>query len=177
MPLSCRAVAITRPIEDQDDQVAHLDVLGLGKVREVLGRLGIDPDHALGQAAADRDLVHIGIGRVQEAALAGDRDAGDRVGAAGGGDGGAFQRIERDVDLGATAGADPLADIEHRRFVTLAFADHHRAVDVEHVQGLAHGVDRRLVGGMLVAAAHPGAAGDRRPLGHPDRFEREIAIL
>ena len=42
-------------------------------------RRGVDVDHALGQAAADRDLVHVGVGRVEEAALAGHREAGDRV--------------------------------------------------------------------------------------------------
>ena len=55
--------------------------------------------------------------------------------------------------LGAAAGADLLADVEHRRLVALALADHHRAVDVEHVERLAHGVDRRLVGRVLVAVA------------------------
>ena len=35
--------------------------------------------------------------------------------------------------LGPCAGADLLADVEHRRLVALALADDHRAVDVEHV--------------------------------------------
>ena len=53
---------------------------------------------------------------------------GERVGPAGGADRRAFERIEGDIDL-RTAGADLFADIKHRRFVALAFADHNRAVD------------------------------------------------
>ena len=168
---------MARPVEDQRDQIADLDILGPGQIGEVLARRGVDVDHLLGQAAADRDLVHVGVGRVEEAAGAGHRDAGDRVRAAGRGDRGALERIERDVDLGPAARADLLADVEHRRLVALALADHHGALDVEHVERLAHRVDRRLIGRVLVAATHPGRARDRRALGHPHRLEREVAIL
>ena len=64
------------------------------------GRL-VEIDDAVGQAAADRDLVHVDVGRIEEAAMLGHRHDGQRIGQALGGDGGAFQRIERDVDLGA----------------------------------------------------------------------------
>jgi hypothetical protein len=50
------------------------------------------------------------------------------------------------------AGADLLADVEHRRLVALALADHHGALDVEQVELGAHGVHRRLIRGLLVAA-------------------------
>ena len=121
------------------------------------------------QAAADSDLVHVGVGRVEEAAVRRHGDAGDRVRAALGADRGALERIEGDVDLGAVAGADLLADVEHRRLVALALADHHRAVDVEDVERLAHGVDRRLVGRLLVAVADQPGAGQRGRLGDADR--------
>ena len=78
------------------------------------------------------------------------------LGAAGGADRRAFERIEGDVDF-RSARADFFADIEHRRFVTLAFADHHRAIDRERIESLAHGIDRRLIGGLLIAAAGPSA--------------------
>ena len=45
-----------------------------------------------------------------------------------------------------------LADIEHRRFVALALADHHGAADGQRVERAPHGIDGGLVGGLLVAA-------------------------
>jgi hypothetical protein len=60
-------------------------------------------------------------------------DDGQRVGHVLGGQRRAFQRVERDIDLGAVAIADLLADIEHRRFVALAFADDDDALDVERL--------------------------------------------
>ena len=64
-----------------------------------------------------------------------------------------------------------LADVEHRRLVALALADHHRAVDVERVERLAHGVDRGLVGLVLVAAAHQPRRGDGGRLGDAHDFQ------
>ena len=58
----------------------------------------VEVDHALGIAGADRELVHIDVGRVEQAALLGDGEHGERVGAGLGGDRRAFERIERDVD-------------------------------------------------------------------------------
>ena len=136
----------------------------------------VEIDETFGQAAANGDLVHVDIGRVEEAAVIGHGHHGQRIGEALGGDRGAFERIERDVDLGAGAGADLFADIEHRRLVALAFADDDGAVDLEAVERLPHRVDRGLVGGLLVAAAHQPRRRQRRQLGHAHRFEREIAI-
>jgi hypothetical protein len=75
-----------------------------------------------------------------------------------------------------TAGAHLLADIEHRRLVALAFADHHRALYGERIERRAHGVDGRLVGHLLVAAAHQLGGGECRRLGDADRLERQIAV-
>ena len=140
------------------------EALGLGQPGEIHGRRVAQLDDARRQAGADGDLVHVGVGRVEEAAMRRHGDAGDGVGPALGADRGALERIEGDVDLGPAAGADLLADVEHRRLVALALADHDRAVDVEHVQRLAHGVDGGLVGGLLVAVAdQPGAGQGPRP--------------
>ena len=79
--------------------------------------------------------------------------------------------------LGPLPGADLLADVEHRRLVALALADHHGAVDVEHVERLAHRVDGGLVGGLLVAVADQPGAGEGRGLGHADGVQRQVAVL
>src|SRR3546814_14298013 len=71
-----------------------------------------------------------------------------------GGDRGAFERIERDIDLRPLARrrAHFLTDIEHRRLVALALADHDGAVHVEAVERLAHCLDGGGVGGLFIAA-------------------------
>ena len=77
---------------------------------------------------------------------------------------------------GAVAGADLLADVEHRRLVALALADDHDALDVEQVELRAHRVDRGLVGGLLVAAADQLRRRDRRGLGDPGEAQRQHAV-
>ena len=49
---------------------------------------------------------------------------------------------------------DLLADVQHRRFVALAFADDDRAVDRHRVHRAAHRFDRRLIGPMTIALPH-----------------------
>ena len=72
--------------------------------------------------------------------------------------------------------ADLLADEQHRRLVALALADHHGAVDRQLVELAPHGVDRGLVGGLLVAAAAQPRRRDGRALGHAHDLERENAL-
>ena len=83
--------------------------------------------------------------------------------------------IERNVDL-RPARADLLADIEHRRLVALALADHHRALDRQLVELAAHRVDRGLIGLFLLAVAAQPRRRHRRAFCHPHDFEREDAL-
>ena len=166
---------VARAVEDAGDDVADAYALGLRQRGEVRRRFAVEVDDVLRQAAADGDLVHIDVGGVEESAILGHGDDRQRVGGAGGADGGALQRVEGDVDLRAAA-AHLLADIEHRRLVALALADDHRAVDGERAEGAAHGVDRRLVGGAFVAAADMARAGERRGLGDARRLERQVPV-
>jgi hypothetical protein len=74
-----------------------------------------------------------------------------------------LQRVEGDVDARdrpLPQPADLLADVEHRGLVALSLADDHRALDVQRVEGAAHGVDRRLIGQVLLPLAP--SAGPRR---------------
>ena len=110
-------------------------------------------------------LVHVEHGRrvVHRAAL-GDRHDRDRVVHALGGQRGAVDRVDRDVDVGAGAVADLLAVEKHRRVVLLALADDHDALHRDGVDQLAHGVDGGAVGAVLVAARRPSG---RRPSPRP----------
>ena len=76
----------------------------------------------------------------------------------------------------AAGGADLLADEQHRRLVEFALPDHHRAVDRQVVQLAPHGIDRRLIGAVLVATPPQACRIDRRALGHPHNLERENAL-
>ena len=78
--------------------------------------------------------------------------------------------------FGPVLRADLLADEQHRRLVALALADHHGAVDRQLVELAPHGVDRRLVGGLLVAAAAQPRRRHRGALGHAHDLEREDAL-
>src|SRR5439155_4814306 len=77
---------------------------------------------------------------------------------------------------GTPARADLLADVEHRRFVALAFADHDGAADVDVVERLPHRGDGGLVCGVLVAAPHPAGAREAGGFGNADEIEANVAI-
>ena len=137
---------------------------------------GVEIDDALRIAGSDGDLVHVDVGRGEQRAGLGHGHHGDRARHVLGAEGRAFERVDRDIDLRAVAVADLLADEQHRRFVALALADHDGAVDRQLVELAPHGVDRRLVGGLLVAAAAQPRRGDRRALGDAHQLQREDAF-
>ena len=166
-------VAVT--IEHADHQLGDIHALGAGEVFQVFGERGVERYHVFRQAAADRDLLHVDVRRVQKIAALGQRNGGDGVRAAFGGDRGAFQRVHGDVHRRAPL-ADFLADIEHRRFIHLAFADDDGAVDGDGVEGLAHGFNGRTIGFVFLAAADPARGGDGGGFGDADEFEGQIAI-
>ena len=70
-----------------------------GDVAQVLGHRRVEVDHAA-RGRADDDLVHVDVGRVEQAAALGGGEHRDRVRGAGGAEVGALERIDRDVDLG-----------------------------------------------------------------------------
>ena len=47
---------------------------------------------------------------------------------------------------------------------------------MDGVEDEAHGVDGRLVGGLLVPHADEAGGGERRRLGHADELEGEVAV-
>jgi len=81
-----------------------------------------------------------------------------------------------DIDGRPRAGADFLTDVEHRRLVALALADHHRAADRQPVEFLAHGVHRDLIGRLLVAAPAKPRGRHRRALGDAHQFHGQRAV-
>ena len=160
---------MARPIEDQRRDLGRLHAFGLGEAADVLLGRRIEIDHAVGIAGADRDLLHVDVRRVEQRAAFRHRHGGDRARHVLGAQRRAFERIDRDIDLRAVLVADRLADEQHRRLVALALPDHDRAVDRQLVELAPHGVDRRLIGRLLVAAAASAAPPTPRRARSPAR--------
>ena len=136
-------------------------------------------DHALA-GRADHDLLHVAVGSVQQAALLRRGQHGDGARRAGGAKVGAFQRIDGDVDRGIARRRrclpDLLADVEHGRFVALAFADDDGAVHGHGIHHAAHGLGGHLVGVLAVALAHGLGRGDGRLFHHAQELQRQVAF-
>ena len=96
-------LVVARAVEDGDGQVLDVDALRLGEraagCRSGCGRGRSRP--ALRPARRSCPCTCRGRG---EGAVLGDRDHRERVVAAGGADGGALERVERDVDLAGPGG-------------------------------------------------------------------------
>ena len=169
---------MARPVEHADDDVAGRHALGGSHGLHIFGWAFGQIDNAVGIAGANGDLVHVHVRRVEQPAFFGNRQHGQRVGAGLGGDGGAFQWIQRDID--ARAGADGLAhlfaDEQHRRFVALAFTDHHGAIEIQHVERAAHGFHGGSIGGLFVAAPDHLGCANGGIFGDAHHFENEHAI-
>ena len=127
-------------------------------------------------ALPDDDLVHVGDVGVEERAALGRGENRDRAVAAFRGERRPVDRIDRDVHRRSVAGSDVLADVEHRSFVLLAFADDDDAVDVDLAENAAHRVDGGLIDGVLVAAPDQLAGDDRRSFGRPEKFQLDACV-
>ncbi|MGY2935723.1 hypothetical protein ACVWZ6_005325 [Bradyrhizobium sp. GM6.1] len=113
---------------------------------------------------------------MQQSTAVGHRHGGDRARHVLGAQRGAFERVDRDVDLRAGVHADLLADEEHRRLVAFALADDDGALDRELVELAPHRVHRGLVGRLLVAVPAQTRRRHRRPLRHTHDLQRENAL-
>ena len=169
---------VARPLEDDDGDVVDPPAEGLGDPAEVVGRALPDVDLA-GHDRPDAELLEVRIRGVDQAALLGGCEHGDRPCLAEGNEVRPLKWIDRDIDLrgvtgvGVVALADLLPDEEHRRLVALALADHDPPGELDLVHRPAHGLDGRVVGLVLLAAAHEPGRCDRGGFSHPDHLESE----
>ena len=167
---------VARAVEHDHHDVAHRHALLLRHQLERLGQRAVQVEQ-VGHVARGGHLQHVDArARVEHRAALRQRDRGDGVGQALGAQLGALERVDGDVHLGRRAVADRLAVVEHRRLVLLALADHHPAVHRDGVQHQAHRVHRGAVGRLLLAAADPAGARQRRVLRGPHQLHREVAV-
>ena len=167
---------VARPVEDDDGDVGRALVLGLGDAAMFSATGQRDVDDVGGVGAGDQ-LLHVEDGaRVVHRAAVGDGHARRWRWSGRWPQPRAVDRVDRDVAVRAGAVTDVLAVEEHGRVVLLALADDDHAVHRHGADQGAHGVDGRAVGAVLVAAADPAAAGQRRRLGDADQLQRQVAV-
>lgn len=167
---------MARAIENARHDLGDRHALRLGKRVQIFGRRCVEIDDAFGIAWANGDFVHVHVGRVEQAALLGDRKDRQRVRHRFRADGRAFERIDRDIDFRPLARSDFLANVEHRRLVHFTFADDDGAPDLHAAEFAAHGIDGRLVGRLLVAATTQVRRRDCRGFGHAGELEHQNPI-
>jgi hypothetical protein len=127
-----------------------------------------------------RQLLHVDVRRVQKAAFFGDGQHRHGAVLALGHQVGAFAGIHGNIDfhqlfhaaelLGVRARTDAhlFPDVEHGGLIAGSLPNDDAAAHGDLVQFLPHGLDGHLIGGLVVAFAHPTGGGDGSLLHHFD---------
>jgi hypothetical protein len=112
--------------------------------------------------------------RFPSSAIASTRGRSARLG----GDGGAFERIERDVDAGAVPCAEPTFSPMKSIGASSRSPSPMTTVpsELELVERVAHRFDGGMIGRLFIAAPDQLRGRDRRGFGHPDHFQNEYAV-
>ena len=167
---------MSRAVENRDDKLLDGLVLRPCQRTDVLadGLADIDNPDRFGPG---HDFVHIEDGRsIQHAAPIGHCDHRNRVLAPGCGERRAVNRIDRNVATRTTASAHVLPVVQHGCLIFLTLADHHHPVEIDGTQELAHRIDGRLIGRILISAADERHRTDRCRLRRPDQLHGEVAV-
>src|ERR1700688_920623 len=135
---------VARAIENNYYQIFHIAFEPSCDVLQIVGHGRVEFD-GIFAGGSDDDFLHVAVGSVEQTSALGSSQHGDGSGGAGGAQVGAFERIDRDVDLWHIAsirevGADFFADVEHWRFIAFALADHNCAAHGNAFHSPAHGL-------------------------------------
>ena len=139
-------------IKDNNGEIRDLTIHRFRHAGQVFSDRCIDIDASL-RSRADADLLHIHIRCVEQATLRCNSKDRDRAIFALRYQVRPFDRIDSDVDL-FSALTDFFADIQHRCFIDLAFADDDSAGDWRLGKLLVHTVYRSLIRAFLIACPH-----------------------
>ncbi len=153
-------IVMPRPVENERGDVERLASEALGDLLDVFRDRAVQVDHTAG-ARADGDRAHVHLGQPAERALGGDRQHGHGAYAAARDDAAPLDRVERQVDAIA-AGADPPARLER---LAGPCPEDDLAVDRKILERGLHRARGSVLGRLLVGAAEPACAGERRPFG------------
>ena len=171
-------LVVARPVQHAGDNLVRRDALGLGNCDHIVRNAAVQVDDTRRIARSDGHLVHVYVGRIEQAALLGNRQHRERVGTGLRRDRRAFQRIKRDVDPGAGANgaSNFFADIEHRGFIALALPDDDGSIKIEFVERTAHRIDRRCIRRLLIAAPDQFRRGDCSGFGDTHHLQHKNAV-
>src|SRR5258708_10693886 len=91
-----------------------------------------------------------------------------------------FQRIHGNVHLRkqsfgrVCSQSHFFSDVQHRRFVPLAFTNHNRSVNFHRVHRLTHRFYGHFVGVVTVPKSHRSSCRNRRIFHHPQKIQTEL---
>ena len=165
-------------VKDADNQFMRRHAFFGGDRGNIFRNSFVQIDDVWRIARPDGDLVHVDIGGVEQIALFGHGEHGQRVRASLCCNGGAFQRIKGDINFWASANgrANLFTDKQHRRFVPLAFANDHGAVHIQLVQGGAHRFDGGGIRCLLIATSDQFRRCDSCSFRHPHHFQNKDPV-
>ena len=167
---------MARAVEDAGGNVLRPDALVLGEPADRLFRPHIEIDKPRRMPGTDRNLLHVDVGHVEQAIPPRDRNRGKRILQVFCADRMAVERVCGDVHLRPFARPYRFAHQELAAVPTLGRPNHDPAAYVQVTQLVPHGINRRLIGKLLVAAPAVGCRCDRRSLGGAHQLERQNAI-
>jgi len=162
-------------VEDDHGQVLDTTVLSSCDPFEVLRHRCRDVNHP-GCRRSDDQLLHVVEMGVEHRAPLGERHGRYPTRNPPRDQPGAVDRIHCDVDCRGIAVADLLADVEHRGFILLPFADDHDAVHVDEPEAASHRIDSGLVCLLFLVAPHVPGCGHGGALGDADQLEGKVAV-
>ena len=165
-----------RPVQNRHGEVGYLPVNvprdGTQSVGDRSVKINL-PSHR----GRNNQLLHVDRWpRIEHGAARRHAQHADRVRKALGGERGAIDWVNRNVQVGTGAVADLLAIEQHRRFVFLSLSDYHDTVHPNRSEHRAHGVHGSLINLFLVTKAHISRAGDGGRLSCPHQLQGEIAV-
>src|SRR6185503_18007476 len=175
---------MTRTVQHDHGQVFDIASQPARDVFQIVFHRSIDIDNAA-RRRANHDLVHVNIRRVQQTTAFCSGEYGDRVVGAESAEVCAFERVDRNVDLGARfsdfiadaeSAANFLADVEHWSFIAFAFADHHASTHGNRVHYFPHRLDGYVIGKLPVALTHGSGGSYRRGFGYAQEIQRQLAL-
>ena len=180
--MSSIELLVTRPVEHDDDEIVDVAAEAPGDRLQVV-RTGASRLTWSFDARPDDELLHVEVGRVQQAALLGRGQHGDGIRRAGRAEVRAFERIDGDVDLRETDHAEALDRLW--RVTRPTFSPMYSIGASSRspspmtivpsigtaVHDLAHRLDGDLIGLVAVALSHRVRARDRRLLDDAEELE------
>jgi hypothetical protein len=155
-------VVVPRPVEHEGRDVERLAAEALRDVVDVICDRPVEIDHGA-CPRTDGDRAHVHVRQLEERALGRDGEHRHRPHAAPCDDAATLDRVEGQVDTIAVR-ADRAAREER---LARTRADHDLPVDRQLVERRLHAARRGLLRRLLVRAAQPAGAGQRRPFSCP----------